>query len=251
MRIGFIGCGNMATALARGWGDPIICSDVDVARARSLAAELGGEAVAGNAEVASGADAIVLCHKPGQLEQASEGVDADGKIVLSLLSGVALSKVRTAYPGARVYRFMPNIAVAIHRGVIGLTDDDAGDGAAFAEVRKLLERVGEVILLPEEHLDIVTATAGVAPAYVALIAEAWIDAAVRRGMPAAAAGRLVGASIDGAAALLLERDMDTLGMRREVTSPGGSTSVGLRALERRGLRTAFQDAVDAVLEHGR
>lgn len=248
MRIGFIGCGNMASALARGWGDPIVCSDVDAGRAAALAAELGGQAVATNAEVAAASDAIVLCHKPAQLDEVAAGVDAAGKVVLSLLGGVTLARIRAAYPGATVYRFMPNIAVAIRRGAIGIVADDAGDAAAFAEVTALLARVGEVVELPESQLDIVTATAGVAPAYVAVIAEAWIDAAVRRGMPAVTAERLVGASLVGASTLLRERDMDSLGVRRAVTSPGGVTAAGLQALERGGLRTAMQDALDAVLE---
>lgn len=250
MRIGFIGCGNMASALARGLGDPIVCSDVDGDRARALAAELGGEAVAGNAEVAGAADAIVLCHKPGQLHEAAVGVDAGGKVVLSLLNGVALEDLRSAYPGALVYRFMPNTAVALRRGAIGLADDDAGDPATFAKVRELLERVGEVVVMPEALLGIVTATAGVSPAYVALIAEAWIDAAVRRGMPGPVAAALVGASLDGGVALLREQGMDTLAVRRAVTSPGGATAPGLRALEAGGLRSALQDALDAVLEAG-
>ena len=248
MRIGFIGCGNMASALARGLGEPVVCSDVDAARARALAEELGGEALATNGEVFAAADAVVLCHKPAQLDEVAAGVDAAGKIVLSLLGGVTLERIRAAYPGATAYRFMPNIAVAIQRGAIGIVADDAGDPQAFGEVRALLERVGEVVELPEAQLDIVTATAGVAPAYVAVIAEAWIDAAVRRGMPAATAERLVGASLEGGATLLRERGMDSLGVRRAVTSPGGVTAAGLRALERGGLRTAMQDALDAVLE---
>src|SRR4051794_39998761 len=140
MRIGFIGCGNMASALARGWGDPAVCSDVDSARAQALAAELGGEAVESNAQLAERADGIVLAHKPGQLEDVAGAIEADGKIVLSLLGGVTLERIRAAYPGARCYRFMPNIAVAIGRGAIGLTDDDAGDPQAFAQVRELPER---------------------------------------------------------------------------------------------------------------
>ncbi len=248
MRIGLIGCGNMASALARGWGDPVVCSDVDGDRAAALASELGGEAVATNAQVAQAADAIVLCHKPGGLDDVAAGVDASGKLVLSLLGGVPLERIRAAYPGARAYRFMPNIAVAIQRGAIGLVNDDDGDAAAFAQVRALLERVGEVVVVPESQLDIVTATAGVSPAYVAVIAEAWIDAAVRRGMPAPSAERLVGASIEGAATLLRQRGMDSLSVRRDVTSPGGVTAAGLAALERGGLRTAMQDALDAVME---
>jgi pyrroline-5-carboxylate reductase len=250
MKLGFVGCGNMASALARGLGDPVVCSDVDAARARALAQELGGEAVATNAEVFAGADAVVLCHKPGQLEDVAAGVDAGGKVLLTLLGGVALERVRAAYPQARAYRFMPNTAVAVRRGAIGLVDDDAGDPQAFAAVRELLGRVGEVLVLDERHLGVVTATAGVAPAYAALIAEAWIDAAVRRGVPASEAARLVGAALEGAATLLRAQGMDTLAVRRAVTSPGGVTARGLAALEAGGVRAAMDAAMDAVLEAG-
>ena len=103
--------------------------------------------------------------------------------MLSLLGGVTLERIRAAYPGARAYRFMPNIAVAIRRGAIGLTDDDAGDPQAFETSASCSARVGEVVVVPEAQLDIVTATAGVAPAYVALIAEAWVDARSAAGCP--------------------------------------------------------------------
>jgi pyrroline-5-carboxylate reductase len=87
---------------------------------------------------------------------------------------------------------------------------------------------------------------GVAPAYLALVAEAWIDAAVGQGIPAAQAAVLVGGALAGSAALLQARDMDTLAVRREVTSPGGMTARGLRVLEHAGLRSAFADAAAAV-----
>jgi pyrroline-5-carboxylate reductase len=87
-----------------------------------------------------------------------------------------------------------------------------------------------------------------APAYYALVAEAQIDAGVRRGLPADVATRLVVGTMGGTAALLERREGDTLAVRREVTSPGGSTARGLAALERGNLRTAFADALDAVLE---
>jgi len=250
MRIGFIGAGNMASALARGLGEPVVCSDVDAARAQALAAELGGQAAASNGEVVASSDLVVLCHKPKQLEQVAADVDAGDTIVVSLLGGVALASVRAAYPGARVYRIMPNTAVEIRSGVIGLVDDDAGDPQAFAAVQDLFSPAGEVIVLPEAQLGPLTAVSGVGPAYAALVAEAQIDAAVRAGIPAPVAARLVGASMAGSAALLQARGMDTLGVRRAVTSPGGVTAHGLAALEAGGLRAAFDDAMDAVLEAG-
>lgn len=250
MKVGLIGSGNMASALARGLGGPVVCSDVDPARAQALASELGGTAVATNAEVVAGSDLVILCHKPAQLAGVAAELDAGETIVVSLLGGVALADVRAAYPGSRVYRIMPNTAVAIRSGVVGLVDDDAGDQAAFTAIQELFAPVGEVIVLPESQFGALTAVSGVGPAYAALVAEAQIDAAVRAGIPEPVAKRLVGAAMAGGAAMLRAQDMDTLGVRRAVTSPGGVTARGLAALEAGGLRAAFDDAMDAVLEAG-
>lgn len=115
------------------------------------------------------------------------------------------------------------------------------------EVVALFGRLGSVIELPERLLDPATALTGVAPAYLALVAEAQVDAAVRYGLSGALAGRLVVETMAGTAELLRARDLDTLTVRREVTSPGGFTARGLAALEQSGLRSAFDRAADAVL----
>jgi pyrroline-5-carboxylate reductase len=153
---------------------------------------------------------------------------------------VTLERLGAAYPGAQVVRAMPNTASAVRAGVTCVC------GAEVAEVEALLDRVGMVVRLEERLMDAATAVSGVAPAYVAVIAEAWIDAAVGQGIPAAQAAKLVGGGLAGAAALLQAREMDTLAVRREVTSPGGMTARGLRALEQAGLRSAFANAAAAV-----
>jgi pyrroline-5-carboxylate reductase len=237
--VGFIGAGNMARALAVGLGEPALFSDGGSGRAAALAALVGGEAVS-NAAVVKRADVVVLAHKPAQLEAIAAPLQG-ARVVLSVLGGVAVSQVELAYPKAAVVRAMPNTAVAIRRGVSCVC------GAEVPAAQELLERVGVVIRLAERLIDAATAVNGVAPAYVALIAEAWIDAAVAQGIPAEQAAQLVGASIAGSAALLQERGMDTLAVRREVTSPGGMTARGLRVLERAGLRAAFSDATAAVI----
>jgi pyrroline-5-carboxylate reductase len=238
MTLGYVGAGNMARALAIGFGEPALFSDSGSGRAAALAELVGGEAVATNSELAKRADIVVLAHKPAQL--AAVAAELSGaEVVLSLLGGVTLEEVASAIPGASVTRAMPNTAVALRKGVTCVC------GAEEHDV--LLERVGRVVRLPERLIDAATAVSGVAPAYVALIAEAWVDAAVGQGIPAAQAAALVSASLSGAAALLEERGMDTLGVRREVTSPGGMTARGLRVLERAGLRAAFSDAAAAVV----
>jgi pyrroline-5-carboxylate reductase len=112
--------------------------------------------------------------------------------------------------------------------------------------RELFERVGVVVELPERLAHVGAACSGVGPAYYALVAEAWTDAAVRRGVPPALAAELVRGTMAGTAALL--EDTDTLALRRGVTSPGGTTARGLAALEAGGVRAAFAEAMDAVVD---
>lgn len=257
MQVGLIGAGNMARALARGWGDPVLCCDAGSGRARKLADELGGEALDTPVEVARRADLVVLCHKPGQLESVAREIAADTKAVASVLGGTIVGKVQVAYPGVPVFGLIPNTPVEVRRGVTclavprRLAQDVAPPLELEREVVALFERLGTVIRVDEQRIEAATAVTGVGPAYQALVAEAQVDAAVRHGLGSELAGRLVAETMAGTAALLEARDYDTLAVRREVTSPGGSTARGLAALERGGVRSAFQEAADAVIDGGR
>lgn len=255
MKVGLIGAGNMARALARGWGDAVLCSDGGSGRARALAAELGGEAVDSNLEVAERADLVVLCHKPHQLPQVAAEIAGTAKAIASVLGATSTSVLQEHFPGTPVFALMPNTPVEVGRGVVVYAARDpqgefTRDPALEERVLELFGRLGEVLTVPEALLGAATALSGVGPAYQALIAEAQIDAAVRQGLPAPVAARLVAETMAGTAELLAARSYDTLALRREVTSPGGSTARGLRALERGGVRAAFQDALDAVVNGG-
>jgi pyrroline-5-carboxylate reductase len=182
----------------------------------------------------------VLGVKPYQLETVA--ADIEPARVLSVLGGTSVAQLRAAFPGAEVYATMPNTPVAVRRGVIIVAQETPLPG----DVRELLERVALVVVLPESLMGPATATTGVTPAYVALIAEAMVDAAVKHGLKADLATQLVIEVLAGSAALLERHGGDTLAMRREVASPGGSTARGLAALEHAGLRTAFLDAMEAV-----
>jgi pyrroline-5-carboxylate reductase len=248
MRVGFIGAGNMARALARGWGEPVLCSDGGSGRARALVEELGGEAFDDNAGVAERADLVVLCHKPYQLAEVAGGLRGRVKTVASVLARTPTASLHREYPGVPVFRFMPNTAVAVRRGIVCYSPALALDPELEREVIELFGRLGAVVTLPESMMDLATWVVGGGPAFQALLAEAQVDAAIRHGFSAALASRLVGETMAGSAALLAARESDTLEVRREVTSPGGSTAAGLAALEAGGVRTAFQAALDAVVQ---
>ena len=242
-RLGLIGSGNMARALARGWGEPVLATDSGSGRAAALVAELGGEALgADNAELARRAEVLVLCHKPYQLDAVATQAAGFRGLVVSVLGGVDLDALRTAYPQASVSAVMPNTAVEVRRGVTLVAEGSD----APQEVEALFGRVGMVMTLPAAALAAGTGISGVGPAYVALLAEAWVDAGVRAGLKLADATALVLETLAGSAELLRANDGDTLAVRRGVTSPGGTTARGLRALTDAGLPSALHAAMDAT-----
>jgi pyrroline-5-carboxylate reductase len=250
MRVGLIGAGNMARALARGWGEPVLVADVLADRAQALAAETGGEALATNAEVAERSDLIVLCHKPPQLEAVAESIGGRAHAVASILGGAVYADLRAAYPGVPVFRFIPSVAVAVRAGAIGYAQQEAdGDAAALeAQVLELFGRVGHVVPLPESLMEVAMGLLSTSPAMFAVVVEALTDAGIRHGMPHETASVLVADAMAGTAALLEAREHDTLGLRRSVTSPGGVTARALEALDRASVRAALHDALDAVVE---
>jgi pyrroline-5-carboxylate reductase len=246
MRVGLIGAGNMASALARGWGDPVLCTDAIAGKAQALVDELGGEVAASNADLAGRVDVLVLCHKPTQLAGVAKDMAGEGSAtIVSILGGVPLEDLRAVYPDRKVVRLMPNVAVEVGKGTICVAEEGDQDDALLG----LLRRVATVVEVPEALMEVATAVMGVGPAYVSLFVEAQVDAAVRLGMPPTLAAQLATATAAGTAELLAAHDHDTLGVRRAVTSPGGSTARGLAALEAGGVRAAFQAAAEAVV-HG-
>jgi pyrroline-5-carboxylate reductase len=251
VKIGLIGSGAMARGLALGWREPVLCTDVDFPRAQALAAEVGGQAVASNAELAQRVDLVVLCHKPAQLESVALEVAPHARAIASILAATPLRDVKEAYPDRPVYRVLPSTPVEVRQGAVILAaDQPTGHPILDEEVRALFASLGTLVVLDDGLIDVAMGLMSNAPAYYALVAEAQIDAGVRKGIPGRQASELVVQTMAGTAELIRRREYDTLAVRRAVTSPGGSTARGLDALERGGLRAAFSDAMDAVLRAG-
>jgi pyrroline-5-carboxylate reductase len=247
MQIGFIGAGNMATALARGWGEPVLVHDAFRPRAEALVGELGGEVFDSNHELAQRVDAVLLAHKPAGLERVAAEIGGAADAVISILGGVPVAALRAAYGATPVVRIIPSVPVEVRQGVSCHARDEEASERLTEQAIELFERVGLVVSVDEAQMGVATGLMSCAPAYVALVAEAQVDAGVRAGLPADLAGALVAANFAGTAALLQARGMDTLAVRRAVTSPGGITARGLAALEHAGIRAAFDDAMQAVI----
>jgi pyrroline-5-carboxylate reductase len=249
MRVGLIGAGNMASALARGLGVPVVVSDVVHKKAAALAQETGGEAVASNAEVAERSDVLVLCHKPAQLDEVAEQVGGAARVVVTILAAVRTSEVEARYPGAPVYRFIPNIPAEVGRGVLCYA---AGSRAADGPEREILElfgRAGLVIPLEDEALlEPAMALMSCGPAFLALLAECFVDAGVHHGLTRDDASRMFAETMAGTAEYLKANDLDAEALRVKVATPGGVTERGLMKLEEGAMRAVCRLAVDTVVE---
>jgi len=245
MVIGFVGSGNMAAAMARGWKgefESMLFSDSGSGRARRLAEELGGEA-ASNREIAERADLVLLAVKPNRLDAVAPELAAAGEVV-SVLAATSLERLQAAFPDAEhVLRVMPNVGVEVRQGVLCIA------GSASNEARAKLDLLGHVVEIPDGDFDEATAIMGCAPAYLALAVEALADAGAAAGLDRELAGELVVETTAGTAELLRRRH--PADVRKAVTSPGGSTEAGLEALDREGARRAFEAAVEASLERMR
>ena len=239
MIVGFVGSGNMAAAMARGWAgevEAMLFTDSGSGRAAELAAEVGGEAVASNAELAERSDVVVLAVKPAMLEQVAAELGG-ARAVISLLGATPLESVAAAFPERRR---RPGDAERRRRG--RARSALRRRRRAARQVREAARpALGHVVELPDAQFDAATAVMGCAPAYLALAVEALADAGAAAGLDEELARELVVETTAGTAELLrLRHPAD---VRRAVASPGGSTEAGLEALDREGAREAFEAAV--------
>lgn len=264
-RIGFIGAGAMAEALAGGLraagveADRIRAADPEPARRKHFEQELGVACGADNAELVGASDLVVLAVKPGVVVPALQalgseaGLDTDRPLWISIAAGLTLGSLEAALgQGARLVRAMPNTPALVRAGATALVGNPRADASDRAAARALFEGVGSVWEAPDEGLlDAVTGLSGSGPAYVFVFLEALGEAGVRMGLPREAAARLACQTVYGAARLALESGRDPASLRDQVSSPGGTTIAGLERLEAGGLRAAVHDAVAAATRRSR
>ena len=239
----------MASALARGIGEPALVADIDAAKAQRLAAELGGEAVGSNTELAERADVVVLCHKPKQLDEVAAEVAGRARAVVSILAAVTTEQLGRVYPDTPVYRFIPNLPAEVRRGVLCFVPGPGASNGPEDEILALMGRVGAVIALDAEPLiEPAMALMSCGPAFMALVAESFADAGAAHGLDRDDAVRMTVETMAGTAAYLSANGYDTETIRTKVATPGGTTERGLITLEERGMREVCRSAVDAVVE---
>ncbi len=255
-RIGFIGAGQMASALAAGFlrarlveGGQISAADPSSAAVEAFCKNVSGAAgLSDNAAVAKGVDVLFLATKPQHLAAAVTNLAADaaGKLVISIAAGITLKTLDAALPKSRLVRVMPNTPCLVGESASGYSLGPRATEADGALVKQLLESVGRAFVVDEKLLDAVTGLSGSGPAFVYVAIEALSDAGVRMGLPRDVALQLAAQTVRGAATMVLETGEHPGVLKDRVTSPGGTTIAGLAALESGGFRGTLIAAVEAA-----
>jgi pyrroline-5-carboxylate reductase len=241
LRVGFLGAGRMATALARGWltaglvrAEDLRASDPVAEARQAFAAETGCPAGPDNRAVVEASNVLVLAVKPQSMAGLLSEVRPylDSPLVVSIAAGISLKQLHDGLGAAcRLVRVMPNTPC-----LVGASASAYSPSAAATADDAALESL----------LDAVTGLSGSGPAYVYVIIEALADGGVRAGLPRDVAQALAAQTVLGSAKMVLETGKHPAELKDMVASPGGTTIAGLHMLERGGLRAALIDAVDAA-----
>ncbi len=258
--VAILGAGSMGEILARGllragWatGDLILAARREE-RAREAEEATGIKVVLDAAEAARDRMVVVVAVKPGDVPRLLDqlvDVIGSGQTLVSLAAGVSTAVYEDALGEIPVVRAMPNTPAAVDEAMTAYCPGRFAGEESLALAAEVLAAVGETIRLEEPLLDAVTAVSGTGPAYVYLLAEALIDAAIREGLPHHAATKLVAQTLRGSGILLAESHRSPFELRAEVTSPGGTTAAAVHVLQERGFRAVVEDAVRAAAERSR
>ncbi|MGE0877078.1 MAG: pyrroline-5-carboxylate reductase [Acidimicrobiia bacterium] len=258
-QLAILGGGKMGEALlagllARHWAEASDLTVVEVIAGRrdELSAKYPGVHVV--AALDGPADGLLVAVKPGDVEAAvGAAVRVSGAArVLSIAAGVPTARIEAAAGrGVSVVRAMPNTAALVGAGAAAIAAGSSATTDDLTWAESILGAVGKVVRVPEHQLDAVTGLSGSGPAYVFLVAEALIEAGVLVGLTRDVARTLAVQTLLGSARLLDESGDGPEVLRAAVTSPGGTTAAGLRALEKAGARSAILDAVVAATDRSR
>ncbi len=259
--VSFIGGGNMATAMLKGLTGlsprPRLTVAEPMADKRLALASLGVETVAANSDAVAAGSLVVLAIKPQMAATVVPGLAAawtPDKVLVSILAGMTTAKLAAWLPrGARIIRAMPNTPLAIGQGMVGLCRGAHADEADLALAEALFAPSGKVLRLADEsRMDAITAVSGSGPAYIFRTAEALVAAAVARGFSQAEGELLVGQTLAGSVAYLMQQGIgQAAALRQAVTSPGGTTAAALTVLEQGGFGGLWVDALAAAENRGR
>ncbi len=259
MKVGFIGTGNMASAIMGGMiakgivaaGDIIGAEPFDAAREKAHNT-YGIEVTTDNRKVAQEADILFFSVKPQIIPTVVaeiKDVQKEGQLIISIVAGKSLSWYEEQFGGKRkMIRTMPNTPALVGEGMTAACPNELVTEQDLECALKLLGAFGKVEVIPERLMDAVVAVSGSSPAYVFMLIEAMADAAVAEGMPRAQAYQFAAQAVYGSAKMVLETGKHPGELKDMVCSPAGTTIEAVRVLEERGFRSSIIEAMIACAD---
>lgn len=253
MIVAVLGAGKIGEAVARGVAKSPKVSHVIVTKRnvstirRPLPAKM--QATTDNELAVKKADVVILSVKAADGRDLLDKISpyCGGKIVISLMAAISLSRLERHLPTAKVVRAMTNMPAAVGEAVTAYSrGKNLTEAEDIKQVELILGRLGEVIEVPEHQLDAVTALSGSGPAYIAILIDALVTAGLKVGLPRDTAFRLAAQTLVGTAKLLQETGMSITELRDAVTTPAGTTIAGIYELEKGSFRTSVINAVEAA-----
>lgn len=257
-QLGFLGMGNMASAIAGGLIQKGVLSPRQIAaydimqdKLNAFAQSQGFRPCSSAEELAAESDALLVAVKPYYVEEALSPILPllEGKVLLSVAAGWDYARYEALLPpSVRHLSIMPNTPALVGEGVLLLEERHSLTAEEFAQVRQWFGALGQVHVLASDLMDIGGTVSSCSPAFFALAVEAMADAGVMYGLPRPVAYALVGQAMAGTGKMLLETGMHPGALKDMVCSPRGTTIQGVAALEEKGLRTAMLSAVERVMD---
>ncbi|SET58676.1 pyrroline-5-carboxylate reductase [Natronincola peptidivorans] len=256
MKLGFIGCGNMAQAMMGGIiagnlipADEIIASDGYKPSLEKTKENLGIHITMDNKEVAVNSELIVLSIKPQFYDVVIKEIAPiikEDTIIITIAPGKTLEDLENQFgKKVKIVRTMPNTPAMVGEGMTAMCANDLVAEKEMKEVKGILEGFGRVEMVPEYVMDAVVAVSGSSPAYVFMFIEALADGAVLQGMDRAQARIFAAQSVLGSAKMVLETKLHPAELKDMVCSPAGTTIEAVKTLEDRGFRSAVIQAMDS------
>ncbi len=256
MKLGFIGCGNMAAAMIGGITANKICSAEDIIASDTYAPalekareQLKIRVSSDNKTAVNEADILFLAVKPQYYEAVINEIKdyiKDNQIIVTIAPGKTLAWLSETFGRSlKVIRCMPNTPALVGEGITGVCSNDLVTADELELACRILRGFGKVEVLPEKLMDVVVAVSGSSPAYVFMFIEAMADAAVADGMPRAQAYQFAAQAVYGSAKMVLETGKHPGELKDMVCSPGGTTIEAVRVLEQKGFRSAVIEAMKA------
>lgn len=263
MKIGFIGAGNMGSAIIGGIlengiaeSSDIIVTDLDQSKVTELAEEYNIKQGLSNGTVAGAADLLFLCVKPQVIYSVIDEIKnsvGDDTVVISIAAGQSIEKLTAAFDKdtIKLVRVMPNTPALVGEGMTAVVPNENVSAEETESVTEIFSGLGMVDTVSEKLMDAVTGISGSSPAYVFMLIEAMADAGVQGGMPRDKAYKFAAQAVLGSAKMVLESGMHPAELKDMVCSPAGTTIEAVSVLEEEGMRGAVVKAVRACIEKSR